>query len=429
MLGEVVVAPARHERLEPAGLETLDDIGAEEAPASGHERPHRVACGVPVGSQSTRPIQRSRFSAYHAIVRATPSSQRDLRLPARLAVELLVADAERHHIGRARPEASLGRDDVATAPVPQLLAGLEDHLGPVGHRDVLALAVDVEVARDAVGRDGEVAADAVGAEAEVAHRVELAELDRLAGERLRDDRARHVARVLARAVVVEHPRDDARDPERVVVVHGQEVRGDLRGRVDRLRIDRRALVQDQAAVLVEVVVVGDVLVDVAVLLGGAGGVELLELEARVDDRLEQVQRADRVRHHRLVGTVPALADVGLGAQVEDVRLVGRLLQLTHQVVDRGLVGEVGEVHLEPAAQVPDVVQRAARGGAHERVDVGADRDERLGQVRAHEAVGAGDQHGASAEDRPELVAQLGERLVGPLGVVAVYVHLNARRPR
>ena len=82
--------------------------------------------------------------------------------------------------------------------------------------------------------------------------------------------------------------------------------------------------QDQAARVVEVVVVRDVVAHVAVLLRGAGGVELLELEAGVDDRLQQVERADRVRHHRLVGPVPRLADVRLGAEVEDVRPVGRV---------------------------------------------------------------------------------------------------------
>ena len=119
-----------------------------------------------------------------------------------------------------------------------------------------------------------------------------AEFDRLALERLRDDRAGDVARVLARPVVVEHPRHDAGHAERVVVVHRQEVRRDLRRRVDRLRVDRRALVQDQAAVRVEVVVMRDRFVDVAVLLRRPRGVELLQLEAVVDDRLQQVERPD-----------------------------------------------------------------------------------------------------------------------------------------
>jgi hypothetical protein len=58
-----------------------------------------------------------------------------------------------------------------------LVARAQDQVGPVGHRDVRALAVDVDVAGDALRGDGEVAADAVGAEAEVAQRLERAELD------------------------------------------------------------------------------------------------------------------------------------------------------------------------------------------------------------------------------------------------------------
>ena len=44
--------------------------------------------------------------------------------------------------------------------------------------------------------------------------------------------------------------------------------------------------EDEPAGVVEVVVVGDGLADVAVLLGGPGRVELLDLELPVDDRLE-----------------------------------------------------------------------------------------------------------------------------------------------
>ena len=255
------------------------------------------------------------------------------------------------------------------------------------------------------------AAHAVGREAEVAQRLERAELDLGARERLRDDRPGDVARVLARAVVVEHPRHDAGHAVGVVVVHRQEVGGDLRGRVDRLRVDRRALVQDQAAELVEVVVVRDRLAHVAVLLRRAGGVELLELDAVVDDRLQQVERPDRVRHHGLVRAVPRLADVRLRAEVEDVRLVGRLREVAHQVVDRRLVGQVGEDDAQLPAQVADVVQRARRGRAHERDHVGVELDERLGQVRAHEAVGAGDEARAAGVGIAEL--RLAERRARP----------------
>ena len=65
--------------------------------------------------------------------------------------------------------------------------------------------------------------------------------------------------------------------------------------------------------------------------------------------------------------------------------------------------------LQAAAQVPDVVQRAARGRADERVHVGAELDQRVGEVRAHEAVGAGHEDGASLVDVPELAAEIVER--------------------
>jgi hypothetical protein len=105
--------------------------------------------------------------------------------------------------------------------------------------------------------------------------------------------------------------------------------------------------------------------------------------------------------------------------VEDVRLVGRLDELAHQQVDRMLVGQVGEVDFQLIADLPDVVQRAARGRAHERVDAGPERDEALGQVRAHEAVGAGDEHRPVAVEGPEVLAQLRERLLRPDRVVSV----------
>ena len=67
------------------------------------------------------------------------------------------------------------------------------------------------------------------------------------------------------------------------------------------------------------------------------------------------------------------------------------------------VGEVGEMHLDFAAQVADVVERAARGCAYERVHARPEQDERLGQMRAHESVRAGDQDSASAVHRLELL--------------------------
>src|SRR5919204_5979643 len=124
-------------------------------------------------------------------------------------MQLLVADAQRHHLARAGPVAVGRRDDLAPIPVALLATDAEDELGPLAHRDVLALPVHVQVAGNPARGDDEVPAYAVRAEAEVTHGLELSELDRLSRQCLRDDRARDVARVLARAVVIEHARDDA----------------------------------------------------------------------------------------------------------------------------------------------------------------------------------------------------------------------------
>ena len=70
---QVVVAAACREDLVPAALEALDQVRPQEAAPACDECPHRAAAGARV-SQSTRPIQRARFSAYQAIVFATPSS-------------------------------------------------------------------------------------------------------------------------------------------------------------------------------------------------------------------------------------------------------------------------------------------------------------------------------------------------------------------
>ena len=72
--GQVVVGPARHERVLALRPEAVDQVRAEEAAAAGDEDPAHVFAGARF-SQSTRPIQRSRFSAYQRIVRRTPSSQ------------------------------------------------------------------------------------------------------------------------------------------------------------------------------------------------------------------------------------------------------------------------------------------------------------------------------------------------------------------
>ncbi len=67
---EVVLGPARHDDLVASPLQSLDEKRAEEPGPSRDEdfHPRRPAI------QSTRPTQLSRFAAYQAIVRRTPSS-------------------------------------------------------------------------------------------------------------------------------------------------------------------------------------------------------------------------------------------------------------------------------------------------------------------------------------------------------------------
>ena len=73
--------------------------------------------------------------------------------------------------------------------------------------------------------------------------------------------------------------------------------------------------------------------------------------------------------------------------------------------------------LQPAALVADVVQRPARGRADECVHRRAELDQRVREVRSHEAVGARDEDGASVVDVPELAAEVVERGACPESVV------------
>src|SRR4029450_9330832 len=112
--------------------------------------------------------------------------------------------AQGHHLSGAWPVARLGRDHMPTGrPEAVLLARADDQVAPVRHRDVLALAVDVDVAGNALRSHCQVTADAVGAEAEITERLELAELDPGALPRLGGDRPRHRGRGLARCGGVE----------------------------------------------------------------------------------------------------------------------------------------------------------------------------------------------------------------------------------
>ena len=74
LVREVVLGAARDDDLVATRLEPLDEMGAEKARAAGDERLHSTGAGDGA-DQSTRPDHLSRLSAYHAIVRRTPSSQ------------------------------------------------------------------------------------------------------------------------------------------------------------------------------------------------------------------------------------------------------------------------------------------------------------------------------------------------------------------
>src|ERR687898_2838786 len=119
----------------------------------------------------------------------------------------------------------------------------------------------------------------------------------------------------------------------------------------------------------------DRLVNVSVLLGGPGRGYLRSVKVVVDDRLEKVQRADDVRHHRLVRTVPGLADMRLRGQVEDVRPFSACSKFSDDAVDRVPVGEISPVDGQAAAEMRDVVERAARRRTDKSKDVRAEPDE------------------------------------------------------
>ena len=71
LVRQVVVGAAGDEGIVAARAEAVDEVRAEESAAPGDQDP----CHCDELSQSTRPIHRSRFSAYQRIVCRTPSSQ------------------------------------------------------------------------------------------------------------------------------------------------------------------------------------------------------------------------------------------------------------------------------------------------------------------------------------------------------------------
>ena len=113
----------------------------------------------------------------------------------------------------------------------------EDPLGQLADRDLRARAEVQRLALDpghgaAPDQPGDVVADVE----EVARRVERAELDHVAGERLGGDRRDHRAGGLARPVGVERPRDDHGQVEGALEAERELVGADLRRRVRGLRV-------------------------------------------------------------------------------------------------------------------------------------------------------------------------------------------------
>ena len=69
--------------------------------------------------------------------------------------------------------------------------------------------------------------------------------------------------------------------------------------------------------------------------------------------------------------------------------------VAHQIVDRGLVGQVGEDDAQLRRRWPMLFSAPDEVARTNAITFGVEVDERLGQVRAHEAVGAGDEAGAA----------------------------------
>ncbi len=109
----------------------------------------------------------------------------------------------------------------------------------------------------------------------------------------------------------------------------------------------------------------------------------------------------------------------LRGEVEHVRAAAGLAERANDAVDGVAVAEVAPVDGDPPAQVGDVVEGAARGRPHEGVDVRVQQHERVGQVGAHEAVRARDQHRPAGEVGAEVAPEGRHRVGGPQRVGSV----------
>ena len=148
----------------------------------------------------------------------------------------------------------------------------------------------------------------------------------------------------------------------------------------------------------------------------------------VDDRLEQVERADRVRHHRLVRPVPRLADVRLGAEVEDVRPVGRLRRARGRG-SRSTSCRSGRRsgRFSWSRRWPMLFSAPLEVARTKAWTFAPRWHERVGQVRAHEAVGAGDEDGAAARRRRRTPSS-GRRASAPSGIRRTFGHRTEVSP-
>ena len=109
--------------------------------------------------------------------------------------------------------------------------------------------------------------------------------------------------------------------------------------------------------------------------------------------------------------------MGLGAEVEDEGRIGRSRQCLDRAVDGEPIGEVSPVDGYVLAEMADVVQSAARRGAHEDVHARSEADERLRHVRAHETVRTRHEHRSSGVGVADVLLERGE-VVGAQRLVA-----------
>lgn len=134
------------------------------------------------------------------------------------------------------------------------------------------------------------------------------------------------------------------------------------------------------------VLVGHLLIDVAVFLGGAGHVELGDVQVQIDDSLEEIQRSIHVHVNRFVRAFPQFADVCLCSEMENyaVEVVSEPFE---SLLYGMLVTEIASMDLDFVSEVADISE-FAMGRTDENVYVCAELDETFCEMRADESVSA-----------------------------------------